>query len=269
MLDLVSLESKAVEKGCIEQTGSPRTKFTKFYKLHIIHHYSSLFIIIHHYPGISHEHLQNLWRRRQRNVSEGEHGVTWEASPNKPTWPKDEKEWRQANIAQGSGHNYHSFHDPHSWETAKTRTDNEVSTHINSCVNAFQYVSVTGTYIIDASRGAGSPRIPTVLSVLFFLCWLKGSGAISSTVVLQLIFSQSPMAVPHLGLCGGNHCFRAGHALQKPSDIQERYDLMPTGHLSLGEILKIPTIRLSSWLAASCSRVTDPQGSKVRAIWAW
>ena len=171
MLDLVSLESKAVEKGCIEQTGSPRTKFTKSYKLHIIHHYSSLFIIIHHYPGISHEHLQNLWRRLQRNVSEGEHGVTWEASPNKPTWPKDEKEWRQANIAQGSGHNYHSFHDPHSWETAKTRTDNEVSTHINSCINAFQYVSVTGTYIIiiiDASRGAGSPRIPTVLSVLFF-----------------------------------------------------------------------------------------------------
>jgi len=86
MLDLVSLESKAVEKGCIEQTGSPRTKFTKSYKLHIIHHYSSLFIIIHHfsslfiiihhYPGISHEHLQNLWRRLQRNVSEGEHGVT-------------------------------------------------------------------------------------------------------------------------------------------------------------------------------------------------
>ena len=109
-------------------------------------HYSSLFIVIHHYSGISHEHLQNLWRRLQRNVSEGEHGVTWEASPNKPTGPKDEKEWPQANIAQGSGHNYHSFHDPHSWETAKTRTDNEVSTHVNSCVNAFQYVSVTGTY---------------------------------------------------------------------------------------------------------------------------
>jgi hypothetical protein len=50
MLDLVSLESKAVEKGCIEQTGSPRTKFTKFYKLHIIHHYSSLFIIILGFP---------------------------------------------------------------------------------------------------------------------------------------------------------------------------------------------------------------------------
>ena len=78
MLDLVSLESKAVEKGCIEQTGSPRTKFTNFTNY-------TLFIIIHHYPGISHEHLQNLWRRLQRNVSEGEHGVTWEASPNEPT----------------------------------------------------------------------------------------------------------------------------------------------------------------------------------------
>lgn len=105
------------------------------------------------------------------------------------------------------------------------------------------------------------------LFCLFSFVLAKGLG--------RNIFHRSApaylLAKPHgcaspWAVSGGNHCFRAGHALQKPSDIQERYDLMPTGHLSLGEILKIPTIRLSSWLAASCSRVTDPQGSKVRAI---